>query len=252
MSSRLSATQQTNGLAAALATGRSAALALRNCSICSMPHSAHPPTAASFSVTAVGSCWASASASASVASRLYQQAPARHGAALRSALRVMPRLWALGSSSATPSASTPAAVRCFSSRLAAALPHASTRKPVGAAAAAAAASSGAHIRSVMRPGTPLHSRQLMAAAKPGRTGASGAVAGPSVGVGKRAVLHPTAILAARSSRHFSSLEHRYDASHVGVMLRRSMDPKVVLYALMGARTVLVPYSCVTLAFSPET
>lgn len=57
---------------------------------------------------------------------------------------------------------------------------------------------------------------------------------------RRSVLHPTAILAARSSRHFATWGEisrgyqGYEPSSFRVLLRRSLDPQTVLYTLIGA------------------
>lgn len=230
--SRLPVMQQTRGLAAALAAGRSAVLALRHQSMRSVPHSAHQPTAAGFSAVAVASSWASA------ARYLCQQSPGRQSAALqRLALLAMPRSVALVPSSGAPSASHLAAMRCYSSKITAAMKTYATRGPARAGAAAAAAGGARITQVVLGPAARVRSRQLMSAAKAGVKGAPGAAMGPPAAAAKRAVLHPTAILAARSSRHFSSLTgpagRGYESSGVRVMLRRSMDPKVVLYGLMG-------------------
>lgn len=221
--SRLSATQQARRLAAGLATIRGAAPSMR-----SVPRKACQPTVADFSAVAAANSWAS------TARHLCQQSLVSHSTALhRSALLALPRTTGLGPRSATPSAANSAAMRWYSNKSAAAVAHAFTRKTAGPAAAAAAA--GARIPAALRPAVPRHSRLIMSAAKPGRTGAA---AGSPAGLVKRAVLHPTAILSARSSRHFSRLVDVYEPSRVRVMMRRSMDPKVVLYALMGGRPLI--------------
>lgn len=119
---------------------------------------------------------------------------------------------------------------------------AATRAHSNSAAAivAAARGWGAQIRAAFPTKIAQQSRQLTSA-----VGASAKVAARGTArngglASKRLVLHPTAILAARSSRHFATWGEisrgyqGYEPSTFRVLLRRSLDPQTVLYTLIGA------------------